>query len=164
MAQQTMPHPTLEKASIIIKKKERKLELYDGAKLVKTYPIGLGFAPVGDKEIEGDGKTPEGDFYLFVKNPESKYHLSLGVSYPSSDDAGRGLEQKLISQSEHDEIVKSINKKGMPLQKTKLGGEIYIHGGGSSSDWTDGCIGLTDSDITEIFNAVPVGITIRILP
>ena len=56
---------------IVVKKAERKLEVFDGEKLVKTYRVGLGFAPVGDKEKQGDGKTPEGEFYIFTKNDKA---------------------------------------------------------------------------------------------
>src|SRR5688572_19895605 len=80
---------SLRDPSVVIKKKERVLELYDGDKLVKTYEMVLGFAPAGDKRREGDGRTPEGEFYIFTKNPKSQFHLSLGLSYPSIDDARR---------------------------------------------------------------------------
>lgn len=154
----------MENPRIVIKKNARKLEVFDGEKLVKTYETVLGFTPVGDKQTEGDGKTPEGEFYIFTKNDKSKFFLSLGVSYPSTDDAQRGLKENLISQEEHDAIVEAINNKQMPLQKTKLGGEIYIHGGGTITDWTDGCVALRNEEIQEIFNAVQVGTSVRIEP
>ena len=154
--------PKLDKPRIVVSKDERKLELFDGDKLIKTYKIGLGFAPKGDKEIEGDGKTPEGDFYIFTKNEKSNFYLSLGVSYPSIDDAKRGLDAKIITQKEHDAIVKAIENKQTPPQKTGLGGEIYIHGGGNASDWTFGCIALSNEDMKEIFEAISVGVPIRI--
>ncbi|MDQ3179850.1 MAG: L,D-transpeptidase family protein [Acidobacteriota bacterium] len=158
------PLPELKNPRIVVKKHNRRLELFDGEKLVKTYKIGLGFAPEGDKEKQGDGKTPEGDFYVFVKNPKSNFYLSLGLSYPATDDAKRGLKSKLINQNQHDQIAKAIKNKQTPLQNTKLGGEIYIHGGGSSSDWTFGCIALENEDIKEIFEAVSAGINVKIEP
>lgn len=154
----------MKEPHILVKKKDRKLQIFDGEKLRKTYKISLGFAPEGDKEIEGDGKTPEGDFYIFIKNPESSFFLSLGVSYPNIEDAERGLKQKLISQEEHDEIVKAINGKAMPPQKTKLGGEIYIHGGGCNKDWTAGCMALENEEMQEIFDSIEVGTPIKIEP
>ena len=154
----------LKSPLIIVKKSKRTLELYDGKRLVRTYKMVLGFAPTGDKEVEGDGRTPEGEFYVFTKNAESRFHLSLGISYPAPDDAKRGLEKKLITAEEAEAIEKAIAKKGMPLQKTALGGEIYIHGGGTDNDWTDGCVALKDEEITELFNAVPVGTPVRIVP
>lgn len=149
---------------LVVSKGERKLEVFDGEALVKTYKIALGSSPSGDKEIEGDGKTPEGEFYVFTKNPQSSFHRSLGLSYPNIEDAERGLKNKLISQEEHDEIVAAINEKRMPPQKTALGGEIYIHGSGNTADWTAGCVALTNSEMEELFNALPIGIPVSIHP
>ncbi len=154
----------LRDPSVVIKKKERSLEVYDGAKLVKTYSMVLGFEPSGDKLREGDGKTPEGEFYVFGKNPKSRFHLSIGLSYPSIDDARRGLGDRLIPKDEHDAIVSAINKKEMPPQKTALGGEIYIHGGGVDGDWTLGCVAMKNEDIEELFRALPVGTKVIIRP
>jgi murein L,D-transpeptidase YafK len=156
-----MDLPKLTDPRIVIRKAERKLEVFDGEKFVKAYKMVLGFKPAGNKD---DGKTPEGKFYVFTKNTESKFHLSLGISYPGLEDAKRGLDAKLISQEEYDEIVSALNEKRMPLQKTKLGGEIYIHGGGTGSDWTDGCVALADEEITELFNAIPIGAEVEIKP
>lgn len=157
------PLTALAEPSIIVRKSTRKLEIFDGKKLVKTYTMVLGFATKGDKEIEGDGRTPEGEFYVFTKNPESRFHLSLGLSYPSKDDAKRGLAAGLITKDEYDEIVKATDSGGMPPQKTKLGGDIYIHGGGTASDWTDGCVALKNEEIAEIFAMIPVGTKVKIL-
>jgi len=161
---ENMELPKLTNPRLVVKKVARKLEVYDGRKFIKAYKMVLGFTPKGDKETEGDGKTPEGKFYVFTKNAESRFHLSLGVSYPGIEDAKRGLKEKLVSQEEYDEIVAAIDEKRMPLQKTKLGGEIYIHGGGVDSDWTDGCVALTNEEITELFEAIPVGPEGEIMP
>ena len=163
MSETTNILPELKDPRIVIRKKNRKLELFDGDKLIKTYTVVLGFSPKGDKEIEGDGKTPEGEFYVFIKNPESKFHLSLGISYPAVDDAERGLKDRLITAEEYDNITKAIDNKGMPPQKTRLGGEIYIHGGGIDNDWTDGCVALKNEEIKEIFDAIPIGTRVVIL-
>lgn len=156
--------PTLENPRLVVRKKARKLEVFDGEKLVKSYTIVLGFTPAGDKETEGDGKTPEGEFFIFTKNASSRFFLSLGVSYPSIDDAARGLKENLISRDEHDTILDAVKNKQMPPQKTKLGGEIYIHGGGTITDWTDGCVALRNEEIKELFDAIPVGTSVRIEP
>jgi murein L,D-transpeptidase YafK len=71
-----------------------------------------------------------------VKNPHSKFYLSLGLSYPNTEDAKRGLAKKLISRAQYDQIINAIDRKQIPPQNTKLGGDIYIHGGGSGQDWT----------------------------
>jgi murein L,D-transpeptidase YafK len=154
----------LKEPRLVITKSKRSLEVFDGKKLVKSYKMVLGFDPKREKETEGDGRTPEGDFYVFTKNPESRFHLSLGVSYPGKEDAERGLKQGLVTQAEHDEIVAAIAEQRMPLQKTNLGGEIYIHGGGTASDWTDGCVALDNDQMTELFDAIPVGAKVTILP
>lgn len=138
--------------------------MYKGENLIKTFAIALGFAPDGGKQVEGDGRTPEGSFYVFTKNPESMFHLSLGLSYPSIEDAERGIKENLISRDEADVIKKAINEKGRPLQKTKLGGEIYIHGGGTEGDWTDGCVALKNEEIAELFQLIPVGAVVEIRP
>lgn len=156
--------PKLKNPRLVVKKSERKLQVFDGENLVKTYEIVLGFAPKGDKETEGDGKTPEGEFYVFVKNDKSKFYLSLGVSYPSIDDAERGLRENLISQEERDAILQAVSEKKMPPQNTRLGGEIYIHGGGIITDWTQGCMALRNEEMKEIFEAIPVGAIVKIEP
>lgn len=156
--------PEMKNPKLLVTKSERKLEVFDGKDLVRTYRIALGSTPVGDKEIEGDGKTPEGEFYIFTKNPQSSFYLSLGLSYPNAEDAKRGLEGNLITQEEHDQILAAIEKKAMPLQNTALGGEIYIHGNGDLADWTAGCIAVSNTSIKELFDALPVGTEVVINP
>src|ERR1044072_6396557 len=90
----------IENPRIVFYKRKRKLELYSNKKLVRTYRVGLGFSPVNDKVREGDGATPEGDFYVFVKNNKSAYYLSLGVSYQNPEDAQRGLRDGLITKAQ----------------------------------------------------------------
>ncbi|MCO6509598.1 MAG: L,D-transpeptidase [Aridibacter famidurans] len=153
-----------EDPRIEIRKSERTLTLFDGDRTLRTYRIGLGSQPVGDKEIEGDGRTPEGDFRIFVKNPNSRFFLSVGLNYPLPEDAHRGLRSGFISNEERDAIVEAHESRSAPPQKTALGGEIYIHGHGSGSDWTEGCIALEDDEMKELFDAVSVGTPVRILP
>ncbi len=159
---------TIEPAAsyqLVVKKSERKLYLYnDKQKLLKTYKIALGFAPIGTKQKQGDGATPEGEYYLTHKNPKSSYYLSLGVSYPNNKDAASGLQRKLISPTQHDAIVAATKAQAKPPQNTKLGGDIFIHGGGNSSDWTLGCIALDNQDIKELFDWLPVKTPVKILP
>jgi murein L,D-transpeptidase YafK len=155
---------SVEKPRIVVYKKERKLEFYSDQTLLRTYRIGLGFSPVADKQREGDGATPEGDFYVFVKNSRSAYYLSLGISYPNAEDAARGLRDGLITKTQHDTIVEAIRKKVAPPQYTNLGGLIYIHGHGAKSDWTWGCVALENADIKELYDAVSVGTPVTIKP
>ncbi|MGI8813268.1 MAG: L,D-transpeptidase family protein [Pyrinomonadaceae bacterium] len=154
----------LKNARIVITKSRRRLDVFDGQTLVRSFIVVVGSTPCGDKEAEGDGRTPEGEFYICTKNPESKFHLSLGISYPNIAAAERGLITALITSEEYDQIVSAINEKRAPLQKTALGGEIYIHGGGLEGDWTEGCIALENSAIEELFAAVTVGAAILITP
>ena len=156
--------PPAQKPRIVVYKHERKLEFYSDKILLKTYRIGLGFSPVADKVREGDGATPEGDFYVFVKNNKSAYYLSLGVSYPNVEDAERGLRTGLIIQAQYDAIVEAHRKKTAPPQNTKLGGLIYIHGNGAKSDWTWGCVALENEDMKELYDAVSVGTPDTIKP
>lgn len=158
------PSQPIENPRIIVYKRERKLELYSDKTLIRSYRVGLGFSPVADKKQEGDGATPEGDFYIFVKNNKSAYYLSLGVSYPNVEDAERGLRDGLISKAQHDAIVAAIRKQATPPQYTKLGGLIYIHGHGAKTDWTWGCVALENADIKELYDAVSVGTPVTIKP
>jgi len=153
----------IERPRIVVYKSERKLELYSDEKLLRTYRVGLGFSPVADKTHEGDGATPEGAFYVFVKNGKSAYYLSLGLSYPNLEDAERGLTEGLITKNEHDKIVAAIQQKAAPPQYTKLGGLIYIHGNGAAKDWTRGCVALENADIKELYDAVSAGTPVTIL-
>jgi murein L,D-transpeptidase YafK len=154
----------IDKPHIVVYKKARKLELYSDKQLVRTYRVGLGFSPVADKQREGDGATPEGEFYVFVKNNKSAYYLSLGISYPNVEDADRGLRDGLINETEHAAILDAIRKKKAPPQYTKLGGLIYIHGNGSSKDWTWGCMALENNEMKELYDAVTVGTPVTIKP
>lgn len=147
-----------------VRKGERKLLLFSNDGLVRTYHVGLGLSPVGDKERAGDHRTPEGDFYIFTKNAKSAFYLSLGVSYPNLDHAKRGLRDGLITQAQYDQIAAAIKQKKTPLQRTKLGGDIFIHGHGAQTDWTWGCVALENEDIKELYDAVAIGTPVKIKP
>lgn len=158
------PPKPIAKPRIIVYKRERKLELYSDKTLLRTYRVGLGFSPVADKVREGDGATPEGEFYVFVKNNKSAYYLSLGVSYPNVEDAERGLRDGLINKTEYNTIVEANRNRTTPPQYTKLGGLIYIHGNGAKSDWTWGCVALENEQMKELFDAVSIGTPVTIKP
>jgi murein L,D-transpeptidase YafK len=154
----------IDKPRIVVYKKQRKLELFSNQKLLRTYRVALGFNPVPDKQREGDGATPEGDFYIFVKNNKSAYYLSLGISYPNAEDAERGFRDGLINKKQRDDILEAIKRKTAPPQYTQLGGLIYLHGNGSGKDWTWGCVALENADIKELYDAVVVGTPVTIKP
>ena len=159
------PTPTANAAvRIVVNKGARALALYDGTHLVKTYRVALGSQPTGPKQLEGDGATPEGEYYVTHANPQSKFHLSLGLSYPNAADAARGVSRGSITKTEARAIAEAIDKRERPPQHTKLGGDIFIHGGGTSTDWTAGCVALENSDIEELFARVPIGARVSVLP
>ena len=136
---------------LVVYKSKRQLLAYSNGQLVKTYKISLGRQPIGDKEFEGDKKTPEGIYSINNKNPNSGYHKNLGISYPNKDDI---------------ENAKRLGKSA--------GGAVKIHGLKNKIsfiskfhrwfDWTLGCIAVTDEEIDELYNAVKIGTQIEINP
>lgn len=163
----TLAKPATE-FSVLIRKAERKLYVYrleqGQQKLFKTYAIALGNNPTGHKQQQGDGATPEGEYYITHRNPKSNYYLSLGLSYPNTQDAAAGLKRGLISKTQHDAIVAAIRQQTKPSQNTKLGGDIFIHGGGIDRDWTLGCVALKNEAIKELFDLLPVKTPVKIVP
>ena len=154
----------LRDPKIVVKKARRQLLLFSGGKMVRTYRIGLGLSPSGDKVRAGDRRTPEGEFYIFTKNDKSAFYLSLGLSYPNAAHAERGLRDGLITRTQYDSITRALRANKAPPQNTHLGGDIYIHGNGAQSDWTWGCVALENEDIRELFDAVSVGTPVKIEP
>ncbi|MEO6323396.1 MAG: L,D-transpeptidase [Thermoanaerobaculia bacterium] len=152
------------KLRIIILKKQRRLEVYSSDTLLRTYRIGLGLNPKRPKERQGDNATPEGSFYVCVKNASSKYYRSLGLSYPGPADAERGLRSGLVTNAQRTRILSAHRHRTTPPWNTRLGGEIFIHGRGSQSDWTWGCVALDDADMAELFAMVPLGTEVVIRP
>lgn len=135
-----------EVTRIVILKGERKMYLVNGTKALKQYKIALGGNPIGPKRFEGDLKTPEGAYLIDRQNPNSNYHLSIGISYPNERDV---------------EFAKSQGKRA--------GGDIFIHGRarkhrGRGKDWTAGCIAVKDREMEEIYSMVRVGTPIYIHP
>lgn len=131
--------------SIEVHKADRRMYLLHGSEVLKTYKVRLGGNPIGPKQFEGDQKTPEGAYLITHRNPNSAYHLSLGVSYPNQADR---------------DFAKSQNKRP--------GGDIFIHGGPkewfAGRDWTAGCIAVSDREMEEIFAMVNPGVQINIYP
>ena len=134
---------------ILVLKSKRLLQVYSKGELIKTYKISLGREPKGIKQFEGDDKTPEGKYTINDKNPNSSYHLNLGVSYPSAKD-----------------IRFAKNKGKSP------GGLIKIHGLKNGLayigkfhrfvDWTHGCIAVTNKEIEELYQNIKIGTSIEI--
>jgi murein L,D-transpeptidase YafK len=136
-----------EVTSIVVNKSARKMYLLHHDRVLKEYDFVLGFAPDGHKQFEGDGKTPEGTYFIDRRNPNSDFHLSLGISYPNADDIA---------------FAESLGKSP--------GGDIFIHGQPNGvakakrGDWTWGCIAVRNRDIEEIYAMVRDGTVITIRP
>ncbi len=113
---------------------------------------------------QGDGRTPEGEFYVCVKKPNSAFYKSLGLSYPTPSHAERALVAGNISHEQFARIVHAIQSKSRPPWDTKLGGQIFIHGGGAQGDWTRGCVAIYNSSMDELFEMVHLGTTVSVLP
>ena len=143
--------PAAQVDQIIVVKSTRTMMLMHHHQVLKTYRVALGTVPVGAKEKQGDHKTPEGDYLINGKNPHSQFHLALRISYPNAQDRARA------------------HKVGVPT-----GGDIMIHGlmpeeawlgaRHRETDWTDGCIAVSNQEIEEIWNLVPIGTKVKIKP
>ena len=147
----------LQDVRLAIDKSERRMELLEGTAVVRSYRVGLGPAPEGDKEREGDMRTPIGELRVVVRNSRSSFHRFLGLSYPDSRAADRGLATGLIDEDEAQAIREADREGRQPPWDTALGGEVGIHGGGSARDWTHGCIAVEDAEIAELWEVVPLG-------
>jgi len=134
-----------EVTQVQIHKSDRKMYLIHNERVLKSYDIALGFAPQGHKQFEGDGKTPEGQYFISHRNPNSEYHLSLRISYPNEADLA---------------FAEAAGKSP--------GGDIFIHGAPnnpvSRRDWTWGCVALTDREMETIYAMVEPGTPVYILP
>lgn len=132
---------------ILVEKSARKMTVFQDGVALKTYDIALGFAPTGDKIRQGDGKTPEGLFKIDRRNPASSYHLSLGLDYPRAQDRARARAGGYDP-----------------------GGDIFIHGQPNAfgekymarGDWTAGCIALSNREMRELWDVVPIGTIVEI--
>ncbi len=149
---------------IYIYKETRRLYVIQSKVMVRDYPIGLGFHPVGDKESEGDGRTPEGDFLICRKDPVSRFNKALVVNYPDRKHAERALFAGIISPPEFKEILMAVERKATPPWSAKLGGQLYIHAGGAYKDWTQGSIAIYNSDMEELFKIASTGTPVHIRP
>ena len=134
---------------VVVNKGARQMLLMHGNTVLKAYRIGLGNEPIGHKQYEGDGKTPEGLYYIDRRNPDSRYHLSVGVSYPNPQDSA---------------LAASVGRSA--------GSDVFIHGQGpegralskQKADWTAGCIAVSDAEIEDVYAMIPDGTPILITP
>jgi murein L,D-transpeptidase YafK len=148
------------KAVIVVEKRAKRLALYSEGLLQDCWAIGLatdpasGAPPLGPKQARGDLKTPEG-WYRTSDKPWSNYYKAIYIHYPNGADAAAGLARGALSVAEVTAIEESLARGKLPSQQTALGGELLIHGGGSSSDWTLGCIALDDAHIDSLRSKLP---------
>lgn len=134
---------------IVIDKSDRTLAIWQDGRQTRLYATSLGFAPSGDKIMQGDGRTPEGNFRINRRNAGSRYHLSLGIDYPRPDDLARAQAGGYSA-----------------------GGDIFIHGQPHGitglqrivEDWTAGCIAINNAAIEELWAVAPIGTLVEIRP
>lgn len=158
------PLTAITKPEIYVYKSQRRMMVVQDGVLVRDYQVALGPSVVGDKTFRGDGRTPEGEYFVCVRNPNSKYYKSLGLNYPLPKHAEKGLATGSIGFQEFRQILEAYENKTRPPWNTRLGGEIFIHGGGASDDWTLGCVALSNRAMDELFEVVPVGTPVHIYP
>lgn len=149
---------------IMIHKASRTLEVWNNAKPLLRFPIALGQNPIGHKYLEGDGRTPQGIYRICLTKKKGKYGPSLGISYPGEQDAQNALTEGRIDAKTCQAILQAHQDGKRPPWGTPLGGEIYLHGGGSTSDWTQGCIALSDEDMETLFSIRHALNEVEILP
>lgn len=137
--------------AILIEKAERRLTLLENGQAVRTYPVALGFTPVGAKSEKGDGRTPEGKYVIDSRNAKSGYHLSLHISYPNDRDRARAAQA-------------GVNPGGDVMIHGLRNGLGWIGAAHRLSDWTFGCVAVTDAEIEEIWDLVPNGTPVEIRP
>lgn len=157
---------------LFVDKSDKLLTVYNGNTPLKAYNVELGDNGSGDKQVAGDHKTPEGSFYItqkLVLNPADEYLGTrwMRLSYPNIEDAQRGLNSGLINKTTYSEIVNAINNGQTPPQNTALGGGDGIHGGSTpalGTNWTFGCVGLSNKDVQDFYDYVKVGTRVTIQP
>lgn len=138
-------------AELLIEKNARRLTLTRGGAVLLRCRVGLGSCPEGRKRQQGDGRTPEGVYTVCLIKEAGKYGRSLGISYPGRHDAEDALREGRIDLSTHRAILQRLAAGERPPWGSPLGGEIYIHEGGSHADWTAGCIALDAQDMDVLF-------------
>ena len=155
---------TVKDDYVVIRKSARNVALCRQGVLVANFQGGLGFAPVGDKIQEGDGKTPEGVFYATSLLPNSSYYKAWLFSYPDKGDATRGLTAGLITQAQKTAIDSAQDNCATPPQTTNLGSYVEMHGRGGTTDWTFGCVAVADTAVDQMWATIGLRDTIVILP
>ena len=136
---------------ILVEKAVKRLTLFSDNKIIKEYKVALGKIPEGHKFMEGDRKTPEGIYYIDGRKSDSKFHLSLHISYPNEIDTFFAGKLGVSPGS-------NIMLHGTGDEYAWMGKYHVVH------NWTDGCIAVTNQEIEEIWKIVPDGTKIKIIP
>ena len=134
---------------IVIDKSDRMLVVYRDGRPLRAYNVALGFAPEGDKDRQGDGRTPEGLFTIDRRNAASRFRLSLGIDCPRPDDIARAAAGGYSP-----------------------GGDIFIHGQRQAvsgwfavqGDWTAGSVAVSNAQMVELWRIAPVGTPVESRP
>lgn len=136
---------------VLVEKAARKLHLMKNGKAFRTFAIALGLEPVGDKEMEGDQRTPEGTYLLDERNPDSDFFLSIHISYPTAGER-------------RDAQVRGIDPGGAIMIHGQPNTPTFSSGYYQKADWTNGCIAVSNSDMIDIWLMTPTNIPIEIRP
>ena len=152
---------------LVIHKSKQELLVKDSDDIVKRYRIAHGRGGKGTKHKLGDQKTPVGVYRITNFKDDSRFHFFMQLNYPNLLDAWSGYKNKIITAKEFDEIATALSNQQKPPQDTILGGYIGIHGLGvenpeklalhKNSNWTEGCIALTNEEIIELKQYVSIG-------
>lgn len=136
---------------VVVFKAERKLIAVKNGRVVKTYRVALGQSPLGTKRCRGDNRTPEGEYYVTHRVPESRYFLALHLSYPSPADT-------MLARNAGCEPGGSIEIHGLAPEFGWMGPRHL------ERDWTNGCIAVTNEEMKELYRSIAVGTPVEIYP
>ncbi len=166
--------PAIEDSyQLLISKSEKLLHVVKGERTVRSFKISLGKGGKGTKRRLGDNKTPIGVYKIMDFKSDSKFHFFMQIDYPNLLDAWYGYKNSVITAKDFKRIAFAFKGRQKPPQNTPLGGYIGIHGLGETTDerlqiheamnWTEGCIAMTNSEITTLREYVSIGtrVTIR---
>lgn len=151
--------------SIYVSKRLKTLSLKQNGTLIGEYPVSIGASSSdGNKKVEGDMRTPSGQFYVCTRNDKSVAYLALGLSYPGIEDANRGFEQGIITQEQRDEIISANLNGQQPPWETALGGAIMIHGCRVPDGTTHGCVAVDNEVMDVLWSYCNLGVPVTIGP
>jgi len=151
--------------TIYVSKRTEMLTLKQNEVLIAEYPVSMGAASSeGNKKVEGDMRTPSGEFYVCTRNDKSIAYLALGLSYPAIKDAERGFADGIITESQRDEIIRANLAGEQPPWDTPLGGAIEIHGCRTPDGTTHGCVALDNEAMNVLWSYCNLGVPVTIGP